>query len=39
MTLIELVTHLPLMAAGGPVQNPAPADPTNGSNGISLLLA
>ncbi len=30
--------HLPLVLAGGPVQNPAPADPTSGSNGVSLLL-
>lgn len=25
--------------AAGPVQNPGPADPTNGSNGVTLLLA
>ena len=37
---LELVTHhLPLVAAGGPVNNPAPADPTGGSNGVNLLLA
>jgi len=30
---------LALVLAGGPVQNPAPVDPTNGSNGVSLLLA
>lgn len=38
--LIEVLSqHLPVMLAGGPVQNPAPADPTGGSNGIDLLLA
>jgi hypothetical protein len=31
--------HLPLLLASGPVQDPAPADPTGGSNGINLLLA
>ena len=33
--------HLALTSflAGGPVQNPAPVDPTNGSNGVTLLLA
>jgi hypothetical protein len=37
--LLMLSHHLPLRLAGGPVQNPAPADPTGGSNGVSLLLA
>jgi hypothetical protein len=34
-------THLePLsVLAAGPVQNPGPEDPTNGSNGVTLLLA
>ena len=27
------------MLAAGPVQNPGPQDPTNGSNGVTLLLA
>jgi hypothetical protein len=31
--------NLGLFLAGGPVQNPAPVDPTNGSNGVTLLLA
>ena len=31
--------HLAPLAAGGPVQNPGPVDPTNGSNGVTLLLA
>jgi hypothetical protein len=40
MLLQVLGHHLLLVAAaGGPVQNPAPADPTSGSNGINLLLA
>lgn len=39
MLLDVMAQHVPLMLAGGPVQNPAPADPTGGSNGISLLLA
>ena len=30
---------LAFLLAGGPVQNPGPADPTNGSNGVTLLLA
>ena len=39
-----LLAHQPgrslaFLLAGGPVQNPAPADPTNGSNGVTLLLA
>jgi hypothetical protein len=33
-----LAHHLPLVLAGGPVQDPAPADPTGGSNGVNLLL-
>jgi len=39
-----LLAHQPgrslaLVLAAGPVQNPAPVDPTNGSNGVTLLLA
>jgi hypothetical protein len=39
--LLQVLGHhlLLVVAAGGPVQNPAPADPTSGSNGINLLLA
>ncbi len=38
--LLQLVTHhLPTVLAGGPVNNPAPQDPTGGSNGVNLLLA
>jgi hypothetical protein len=36
-----LVTHPGSLSAlaAGPVQNPGPADPTNGSNGVTLLIA
>ncbi len=38
--MFQLVAHhLPLVVAGGPVNNPAPADPAGGSNGVNLLLA
>jgi hypothetical protein len=39
MFLQVLSHHLPLVLAGGPVQNPAPADPAGGPNGVNLLLA
>ena len=38
MLLHVLSHHLPLILAAGPVQNPAPANPAGGSNGVNLLL-
>lgn len=37
LTAVQAAPHL--LAPGGVVNNPAPADPTVGSNGINLLLS
>ncbi|SRR5216683_3051202 len=39
MSFHLLLTHLPWILAGGPVNNPAPSDPTGGSNGVNLMLS
>jgi FtsH-binding integral membrane protein len=39
MIAAHLLTAASHVLAGGPVDNPAPADPTSGSNGVTLLLS
>ena len=39
MIAAHLVTAASHLLAAGPVNNPAPSDPTSGSNGINLLIS